>query len=715
MATINWLPPEIIQLIVEFVEHITIYERTTGLEFGANLPTGRKSGRRQRERRERNVLSAMEHEGAFRTMAEIRRSNNIGDPDDDMDADEAFLRESFLDMLGGVLGLGPAARAGGAGPVQPTRLAPPPAPAAPANPSVNTRQPASNLPATAAPGGASTLNPQAPVFEYSGATNLPGGFPQAATRSEVTNVTRSRDDIRDDTDEDDYESSAWNETDNDDDDDYHPDTDGSGNANESDSDESLASVDCTYQDGLPSDPLLPLLYISRPFLHAARKSLYRRVHISTPFQGRLLLDSIKEPKHAARIQDEDRAVRQHLEDETDAATSTNGLSSLIKQLLIQAGAGHGMGASGAKLYINLIEKCQNLEKLVLKPKLPESATKPLLKALHNLPKLKSLEICSSTSRVHPFMVTVPRIIELLHKCPELEDLEITHLKGASEGPLHEEEVMYGRQMRKEQTDLYMSDKHRDSDVEADSKRVGLKRLSLTDFDTTYSEMSFILEGSEETLRNLDVCNPPDYFTRYDFALMMLEYGHKLTTLSLSLPSTWEPFPPPIGTFKGNVPPKPKNYVVGDPSGEVLERIADYRYILDAILPYLPKLERLTWDGPQASSGIFAQLPPSLKTISWRHSPAVRPRTVAKWLNKTITRNIVETKADGTKVNKTVKSKFARGLTCVSVSHDDFNWTEDEIDTLEIALEKRGACLHLTPSPGEFLGGFPIPLGGMADL
>ena len=31
----------------------------------------------------------------------------------------------------------------------------------------------------------------------------------------------------------------------------------------------------TYPDGLPEDPLLPIFFASRPFLHASREKLYR--------------------------------------------------------------------------------------------------------------------------------------------------------------------------------------------------------------------------------------------------------------------------------------------------------------------------------------------------------------------------------------------------------------------------------------------------------
>jgi hypothetical protein len=68
-----------------------------------------------------------------------------------------------------------------------------------------------------------------------------------------------------DEDEDDYETTEDDEEDYDtydDEDDYD---------DEEDSDD-----EAIYPDGLPLDPLLPLLYLSRPFLHTARKKLYRR-------------------------------------------------------------------------------------------------------------------------------------------------------------------------------------------------------------------------------------------------------------------------------------------------------------------------------------------------------------------------------------------------------------------------------------------------------
>jgi hypothetical protein len=94
---------------------------------------------------------------------------------------------------------------------------------------------------------------------------------------------------------------------------------------------------------------------------------------------------------------------------------------------------------------------------------------------------------------------------------------------------------------------------------------------------------------------------------------MLTFGHTLTILDLSLPSTWYPKPKLTESFKHNPPLRPKGYVHGKPSSELLGKVTDYHFILDAVMPYLPNLKKLTWSGPQATHNLFNLMPAGLTT------------------------------------------------------------------------------------------------------
>jgi len=181
----------------------------------------------------------------------------------------------------------------------------------------------------------------------------------------------SDDDEEDDEDDEDDGDDDWE------DEDEEESEEDLSHAEDSDT-SSIASEDCTYEDGLPADPLLPLLYVSRPFLHAARKELYRKVHLGTAFQARLMLDSMKEIEHAARTSDEKLVTFEEDEsaekDGKEYKGGKNALGMMVRDLNLDAQGPIGMGRGGGRVYIELIEKCRRVEKLVIKPMFVKSAT-----------------------------------------------------------------------------------------------------------------------------------------------------------------------------------------------------------------------------------------------------------------------------------------------------------------------------------------------------
>ncbi|GAA5967774.1 hypothetical protein JCM3765_001436 [Sporobolomyces pararoseus] len=508
------------------------------------------------------------------------------------------------------------------------------------------------------------------------------------------------------------------ENDDDEDDDSHAD----------DSDvASIATEDCLYEDGLPKDPLLPLMFVSRPFLHAARKTLYKKVRVNSALQGRLLMDSLKEVEHAARAADEELVMEEDSSDEGEKekkAGAKNALAMMIRDLHIIPYTVVSLGRAGGRAYIELLEKCRKLEKLVLKPMFMKSATVPLLEALNNLPKLTSLDVTSSNATKHPFLMTTPRVFAIQRSSPLLEDLTVQFMKGGEAGDSDEEEDMWERADGEEEqpeeavvegTDVKIQGEKKAKEKSA-IKRKGLKNFSLYDFDVSSAEISLLLRDSTKTLETLTLYRPGSNFTRFGFASTMLTYGHSLTFLDLDLPASWYQKPKLAGDIKLTPPIKPKGHVHGKPSSELIGKVTEYHFILDAVMPYLPNLKKLNWVGPQASHQIFAMMPAGLKTVAFAHCPSVQPKGLARVLNKVINRTTTTTRPDGTKDSKTIKTKFAKGLTCLTVSADDMSWSEEEIRLLESATDARDCCLHLSSDPapggmGMFGGGGPgIPLG-----
>ncbi|GAA5904713.1 hypothetical protein JCM6882_008354 [Rhodosporidiobolus microsporus] len=480
-----------------------------------------------------------------------------------------------------------------------------------------------------------------------------------------------------------------------------------------------------FPDGLPSDPLLPLLFINRSFLHAARKILYRRVHVAGPFVGSLLLRSLQAEQSAGFLPGDEVEV----ELEEDAKTKAKGkakeddpprtlvkrnvLADVVRLLSFNGEGDCSLGRGGGQNYIDCIKLCKNLDTLVLRPMFLKSATKPLLAALRDLKRLKSVDLTTSTDPSRPFVVTAPRIYSLLKSWPELEELTVQGLKSGDDGPMGEmDDFWYDVDYDEEEEDQDWMDEEEIEERRNRVKPKGLKKVVLYGFDLGEAELTPLLRDSKETLTQLTLTRPGLDFMRRDFAMTMLTFGHKLTILDLSIPTNWYPVPAPgNGVTKKPFPVRPKNYKVGAPKHDHVTKIAEYHYLLDAVMPYLPALKEVRWDGPIASTSVFSFFPPSLSKVAYGHCPGVQPQQLAKLLRKTVTRTKQVTNADGAKVNKSFSTKVARGMTCFSVMHDDLSWTDADINALEGALAERSCCLHLSSDGGAVGGG----LGGWGGL
>ncbi|GAA5914944.1 hypothetical protein JCM5296_006498 [Sporobolomyces johnsonii] len=513
------------------------------------------------------------------------------------------------------------------------------------------------------------------------------------------------DDSEEGSDDDDENSDEWED---DDEDDADEDTDINEDEDEDDyEDEDDSDDECIYPDGLPTDPLLPLLFVSRPFLHAARQLLYRHLHVSGAYQASLLLRSLSAEKHAARTADEDAFLTEQKEGEGQGGAK-NALAGLVRTLSLEVNVGVSLGRGGGQLYIGLIRKTgPNLEVLKIGPMFLESATKLLRAALSQLPRLRRLDIESESDSDKPFLVTSPRIFAIQRTSPELEDLAVQNLYGTDDGPMREAIAMWDQADMMDEEDTEESE----SDGEEGGKRTrtrakGLKTLALHQPDIRGDELGYILRDSQETLTTLHICHPGPSFQRFALATTLLTYGANLTELNLELSATWSPKPKPI--VKVPFPLRPKNYENDEPQPELLFKIAAYPYILDAVVPYLPKLEILKFDGPQASTSIFSYLPASLRTISWAHCPAIQPAALGRLLGKAVTRTKRVIQADGARISQQYKTAVAPGLICMKVDHDDLSWRSQDLRILESAAKERGMCLHLS-------GEVPLGAGGAGGL
>ncbi|GAA5971855.1 hypothetical protein JCM11641_001540 [Rhodosporidiobolus odoratus] len=462
-----------------------------------------------------------------------------------------------------------------------------------------------------------------------------------------------------------------------------------------------------YPDGLPTDPLLPLLYINRAFLHASRKILYRRIHCMSPFQASLLLRALEAEESAGYLPGDEGEAG-----EGEEARRKNMLGEAVRTLSIDAEGDASLGRGGAQIYIDLIKaSSKHLESLTVRPMLLKSATKPFLAALETLNCLKSVDLTSSTDPHKPFLVTVPRVVSLLrHTWYDLENLTIQGLKSGEMGPEWELDDMWEEAQEEDDSD-YLEEEEKKLIEEEKKKRKGLKKIELFNLEADANELEEVLKDSKETLIEFTLSRPSLDYDRQGLASTLLTFGAKLTSLVLVLPPIWHTAPRPgNGVPKKPFPVKSKDYKVGKPDYATLSKIADYHYVLDAIMPYLPALKELRFDGPHASTSIFSFFPPSLTKLTFGHCPAIQPAALAKLLRKTVTRTKQVVNADGARVSKSFQTKVARGLTCMSINHDDLNYSPEDLADLEDAVGLRACCLHLSGDAGGGFGG-AVPLGG----
>lgn len=361
-----------------------------------------------------------------------------------------------------------------------------------------------------------------------------------------------------------------------------------------------------------------------------------RCSIVSVFQASLLLRSLSTIRSAA----------------SDASvTDPNILPTLVRSICFRQSGVVSLGRGGAEVYIDILKLCKNLEELVIIPEFLRSATIPFLEALKDLTKLKAIDIQSSRDPTHAFLLTTPRLVELL-ECHwlEMEDLTITRLREAGEGPPEEDEAMWDREYEEEEESEEEESEEEESENDGESNSdsqgdedysennestvknttnlntaesiveeegviekkqpKGLKRLALFDVDAPFDELNLILKHSKATLETLCI-RPTATLSRYGMASIFLTYGANLRSLKIECAQDWWPLPKPVN--RTPVPPKSKDYISGEPTDIDISNVGQHPYLLDAILPYLPKLSTLNFDGNLASTALFSTMPKSLNT------------------------------------------------------------------------------------------------------
>ena len=149
--------------------------------------------------------------------------------------------------------------------------------------------------------------------------------------------------------------------------------------------ETLDASGYIYQDGLPSDPILPLAFINRSFLNAVRSLLYgRQILIRDMYQASLLLRTLQSPIISGYdiepdADDEDTRQRQ-------------ALPHLVRHIAIDVRKTISIGRGGGSVIIDIIKLCPRLEHFLCSPDWMRTAYVPLQTALKGCSEMKAVAL-----------------------------------------------------------------------------------------------------------------------------------------------------------------------------------------------------------------------------------------------------------------------------------------------------------------------------------
>ena len=214
-----------------------------------------------------------------------------------------------------------------------------------------------------------------------------------------------------DEDEEDEEDDDDGEEDEDEEDDEEDDED--DNASDDAMNDGSDPASFTYQDGLPTDPILPLAFTNRSFLNAARSLLYgRQIILSDMYQASLFLRTLQNSVLSSHNVEP--------EADTEVSRQRQSLPYLVRHVAVDVRKTISLGRGGGSLLINIIHLCPRLETFLCSPDWMRTAFVPLQKALSGCSEMKAIALRGGTSASKELVWTTATLEPLLSKWTHLE-------------------------------------------------------------------------------------------------------------------------------------------------------------------------------------------------------------------------------------------------------------------------------------------------------
>lgn len=236
------------------------------------------------------------------------------------------------------------------------------------------------------------------------------------------------------------------------------------------------------------------MLVSRPFLYAARKTLYSKmVTVNGPWQLSLLLRTLKSPQVSPFV---------GLDDSEAARGSIN---NMIKSLTFHVGCepdGASLGRGGIQMIADTIEACDRVKFINLLCDALASAWGPLSKALKTAKHLETLNMRSGSDEAHPLELTVARVAEMAEHWPKIKNIDFY---GLSSSPFGTPEVDWP----------------------------ALTNLTLVAPDITGKELQSILKHSVGSLQSFALVEPANTITRTELADVLTAHAPHLKDVRCS--------------------------------------------------------------------------------------------------------------------------------------------------------------------------------------
>ncbi|WAQ88071.1 hypothetical protein PtA15_9A196 [Puccinia triticina] len=397
-------------------------------------------------------------------------------------------------------------------------------------------------------------------------------------------------------------------------------------------------LEVSWQEGLPTNPLLPLTLVNHTFRQCAQQALFKNVALGTQWQAYLFLRALT----CTTTHDESTLSATGRVPSTVTDHPLKVLALHVRSLQFNWRGPASMGKGGGSLICDIIRTCPVLENLAISTTLLRPCKEPLLEALAGRQFLREFVVLRNPyyyGDLHLQWQVDEVLARLCSGWKHLETIELHKLAGHEphkslpSNPINSIPTM----------------------------NCALKTLILERCDLNDREISWILESSRESMRTLKIIEPTQKLSRPGLCRILKDCtSPNLEILKISISTEWHVI-------------YPSEYVEGsdDP--------ATNRGLLDVVFKTssaLRKLKSLSIDGSLIGVELFTLLPPSIVKFDWGDHE-MDGSAFARALS-----------------NSDSTAQCLPNLECFSIRNFS-DWAEQDRHVIRTTLMARGVCFHTT--------------------